>query len=319
MTNEIITQPLLVLVGPTAIGKTALSLTLAARYDCEIVSVDSMQVYRHMDIGTAKATKEERGDIMHHLIDIVDPNENYDAARFSVDSLKVIRDIHNRGKLPLLTGGTGLYLRALLHGIFPGVPADEEVRRALHRRLEEEGCSKLHEELFAIDCVSALRIDKNDSQRLLRALEIYYVSGVPWSLHLEEQRKQSPKIVFTNLLLIGLTCDREQLYARINRRCQKMVDTGLENEVQKLLAMGYNRSMKSFGAIGYRHMIGYLDGKWSLEEMIRLLTRDTRRYAKRQYTWFSKMDDLLWFQVNEPARIVQFIDEWMTNKELWNL
>jgi len=313
--SEIISEPLLALVGPTAIGKTALSLTLADRYDCEIISVDSMQVYRHMDIGTAKATAEERVGITHHLIDIVEPNENYDAARFTADSLKAIRGIHSRGRLPLLAGGTGLYLRALLHGIFPGVPADEQVRQELSRRLIVEGCSKLHEELVSIDRISAERIQINDSHRLLRALEIFYVSGIPWSKHLEEQRKQSPEVVFTNFLLIGLTCDRGQLYSRINQRCQNMIDAGLEDEVRKLLAMGYNKSMKSLGSIGYRHMIGYLDGEWSFEEMLRLLARDTRRYAKRQHTWFAKMADLQWFQVNEPARIIRFVDEWMAKKQ----
>jgi tRNA dimethylallyltransferase len=250
MKSTIITQPLFVLVGPTAIGKTALSLTLANRYDFEIVSLDSMQVYRHMDIGTAKASKEERGCIAHHLIDIVDPNENYDAARFTVDALKAIRGIHDRGKTPLLTGGTGLYLRALLNGIFPGVPVNEEVRLALQRRLAAEGNYKLHDELVLIDRISAERIKINDTQRLLRALEIFYVSGIPWSKHLEEQRRQAPEIIFANLLQIGLTCDREQLYSRINHRCRHMIDTGLEGEVRKLLAMGYDRPMKSLGSIG---------------------------------------------------------------------
>jgi tRNA dimethylallyltransferase len=317
--SELISQPLLILVGPTAIGKTALSLTLAERYDCEIISVDSMQVYRHMDIGTAKATIEERGDISHHLIDIVEPNENYDAARFTVDALKAIRDIHSRGRLPLLAGGTGLYLRALLHGIFPGAPADELVRQELHHRLTADGYSKLYEELAAIDRISAERIQINDSHRLVRALEIFYVSGIPWSEHLAEQCKQSPEIVFTNFLQIGLTCDRDQLYSRINKRCQNMIDAGFENEVRTLLAMGYNKSMKPLGSIGYRHMIGYLDGGWSFEEMIRILARDTRRYAKRQYTWFSKIDDLQWFQVNEQEKIFQFVDEWMTKRQNWEL
>ncbi len=317
MKNTIISQPLLVLVGPTAIGKTALSLMLAKRYDCEIVSLDSMQVYRHMDIGTAKASKEERGAIAHHLIDIVDPNENYDAARFTVDALKAIRDIHDRGKTPLLTGGTGLYLRALFHGIFPGVPVNEEVRPALQRRLAVEGYSKLHDELIVIDRISAERIEINDTQRLLRALEIFYISGIPWSKHLEEQRRQSPEVIFTHLLQIGLTYDRQQLYARINRRCRHMIDTGLEDEVRKLLAMGYDRSMKSLGSIGYRHMINYLEGEWTLSETIDLLARDTRRYAKRQYTWFSKIHDLQWFPVNEPERIIKCVDDWKANNENW--
>ena len=317
MKSTIINQPLLVLVGPTAIGKTALSLMLAHRYNCEIVSLDSMQVYRYMDIGTAKASKEERNDIPHHLIDIVDPDENYDAARYTVDALKAIRDIHHRGKLPLLTGGTGLYLRALLHGIFPGVPVNEEIRQELHRRLAEEGCSKLYQELLAIDRISAERISENDTHRLVRALEVFYVSGMPWSEHLGKQNEQAPEVVFTNLLQIGLTCDREQLYSRINQRCQQMIDVGLEEEVRNLMERGYARSLKSLGSIGYRHMINYLEGEWSLPEMTELLMRDTRRYAKRQYTWFSKIQDLLWFQVNELEEVVKCIDAWQANNQHW--
>ena len=180
-----------------------------------------------------------------------------------------------------------------------------------------EGCSKLYEELVAIDRISAERIDINDSQRLLRALEIYYISGIPWSKHLAEQRRQSPKVIFTQHLQIGLTCNREQLYSRINRRCRYMIDTGLEGEVRKLLAMGYDKSMKSLGSIGYRHMINYLAGEWTLPEMIDLLARDTRRYAKRQYTWFSKIHDLQWFPVNELAKIINCVDDWKVNNEHW--
>ncbi len=216
-----------------------------------------------------------------------------------------------------MTGGTGLYLRALLHGIFPGVPVNEEIRLALQQRLASDGCSKLHEELTVIDRISAERIGTNDSQRLLRALEIFYISGIPWSKHLEEQRRLSPEVIFTHLLQIGLTCDRNQLYSRINRRCQDMIDLGLEGEVRKLLAMGYNSSMKSLGSIGYRHMINYLEGEWTLPEMIDLLARDTRRYAKRQYTWFSKIHDLQWFPVNEPARIIKCVDDWKATNEHW--
>jgi tRNA dimethylallyltransferase len=316
--SEIINKPILILVGPTAIGKTVLSMRIAERNNCEIVSVDSMQVYRHMDIGTAKVTEEEQRRITHHLIDIVDPNENYDAARYTVDALKSIRDIHGRGKIPLLTGGTGLYLRALLHGIFPGVPANEEIRTELKQRLAMYGCSKLHRELYLIDRISADKINENDSQRVLRALEVFMTSGIPWSKHLEEQRQQKPEKIFNNLLQIGLTCNRTKLYDRINERCQIMLEAGLEQEVQNLLDLGYSRSLKSLGAIGYRHMISYLDGEWSWEEMAFLLARDTRRYAKRQFTWFSKMVELQWFEVNEPTKIIEFVDSWLAKKIVRN-
>ncbi len=311
MKREIIHHPVLVLVGPTAVGKTALSLCLAHRYNCEIVSVDSMQVFRYMDIGTAKVLPSERKDVAHHLIDIVDPDEKYDAAMFSKDALMSIRDIHGRGKIPLLTGGTGLYLRALIQGMFSEPPVDAQIRLELQRRLSNEGLSILYEELRLIDCISAERIQKNDSQRILRALEIFYTSGIPWSTHLEEQRCQSPQIEFDNLLQIGLTCDRERLYSRINQRCQQMIEDGLEKEVRNLMAMGYDSTLKSLGSIGYRHMINYLQGTWSFEDMLRLLARDTRRYAKRQYTWFSKMHNLEWFPVNDQEKISNLIDHWL--------
>ncbi len=316
MTPEIIKQPCLVLVGPTAIGKTDLSLILARRYDCEIVSVDSMQVYRHMDIGTAKASVDERSEIPHHLIDIVDPDENYDAAQFALDGLQAIRDIHSRGKIPLLTGGTGLYLRALFEGIFPGVPVDEKTRQILKDRLLAEGPSKLHEELSLCDSVSAKRIHTNDSQRLLRALEIFYVSGIPWSEHLAHHKEVTEGVQFTNALQIGLTMDRQKLYQRINTRCDQMVECGLEDEVRKLLAMGYDRQLKSFGSIGYRHILNYIDGYWTKEEALRLLARDTRRYAKRQYTWFSRLTDLQWFDVAEKQKILQTVEDWFAKLNL---
>ena len=311
MTSSPITKPCLVVVGPTAIGKTDLSLCLARRYGCEIVSVDSMQVYRYMDIGTAKASLSERAEIPHHLIDIVDPDENYDAARFAKESLRVIRDIHSRNKIPLLTGGTGLYLRALFDGIFPGVPADEEIRHRLKGRLRTEGASKLHEELSVYDRISADKIHINDTQRLLRALEIFYVSGVPWSQHIASHREQIGGVRFTNILQLGLTTDRDILYQRINRRCDSMLDNGLEDEVQTLLAMGYDRSLKPFSAIGYRHMINLMDGHWTKDEMIRLLCRDTRRYAKRQYTWFSRLEALQWFDVDQKQMVLDAVENWL--------
>ena len=310
MAPEIIEQPCLVLVGPTAIGKTDLSLSLARRYDCEIVSVDSMQVYRHMDIGTAKASLSERSEIPHHLIDIVDPDENYDAARFAIDGLQAIRDIHSRGKIPLLTGGTGLYLRALFEGIFPGVPVDEQTRQILKDRLVTEGASKLHEELSLCDSISAKRIHANDSQRILRALEVFYISGVPLSEHILSHKKQTEGVQFKNALQIALTTDRKILYQRINKRCDAMLDSGLEDEVRKLLAMGYDPKLKAFGSIGYRHMINYIEGYWTKDEAVRLLARDTRRYAKRQYTWFSKLSELHWFDVDERQKNLQAVEDW---------
>lgn len=308
-------KPLIVLVGPTAIGKTALSLRIARHCACEIVSVDSMQVYRYMDIGTAKVSPAERRQIPHHLLDIVNPDEEYDAARFAEDALQAIGEIHKRGKIPLLTGGTGLYLRALLHGIFPGAPSDDTVRAHLRLRLQTDGAAELHEELAAVDRLSAERIHQHDTQRILRALEVYYATGRPWSEHLKNHGASASPGRFTNLLAIGLTCDRQLLYDRINHRCGKMLEDGLEGEVRNLLAMGYHRRLKAMGAIGYRHMAGYLDREYSWQEMVDLLARDTRRYAKRQYTWFRAMQPLSWYEVGQQDEIMAAVDGWLDRQE----
>ncbi len=243
-----ITQPVIALVGPTAIGKTELSLKLAEEFNCEILSLDSMQVYRFMDIGTAKATLGERKRVVHHLIDIVNPDESYDANRYVEDATEHIDDIHNRLKIPLLVGGTGLYLQSLVEGLFEGVGEFPELREKLQRRLAEEGCSKLHDELSSIDCNSAKRIHKNDTHRLLRALEIYYATGESWAKHID-QHNQTKGLRFCNLLKIGLTCDRETLYQRINERTSAMLHAGLQGEVEDLLSRGYHLRLKSMQSI----------------------------------------------------------------------
>lgn len=305
-----IDKPVLALVGPTAIGKTDLSLLLAERFHCEIVSVDSMQVYRSMDIGTAKVSCEERARIPHHLIDVVDPDEEYDAACFVRDALQAIEDIHGRGRVPLLTGGTGLYLRALIEGLFSGIGHFPEIREQLQQRLINDGNEKLHEELTVYDCCSAERINVNDTHRLLRALEIYLGTGKPWSEHIKEHQRQRSSL-FANILQIGLTCERALLYRRIDLRTSLMLGSGLEEEVRGLIAKGYSPQLKAMQAIGYRHMSNYLSHIWSMEETERLLARDTRRYAKRQYTWFSAIPDLEWFDVQDQKGIIRRIDAWM--------
>jgi tRNA dimethylallyltransferase len=305
-----IRQPVLVLVGPTAIGKTALSLELANTFGCEIVSIDSMQVFRYMDIGTAKATKDERRKIPHHLIDVADPDEEYDAERFVNDACKVIKGILARNKTPLITGGTGLYLRALTEGLFAGGMQYPELRAQLKERLANEGRSKLHEELKLYDHISAERININDTQRLIRALEIYHGSGIPWSQHLIFQAEKKKIARFTNMLQIGLTCEREILYERINRRCCVMINEGLEQEVQGLLEDGYNAELKPMKSIGYRHMVNYLKGIWDKQEMEGYLARDTRHYAKRQFTWFLNTANIHWFDVSAPSKIIGHIADW---------
>jgi tRNA dimethylallyltransferase len=308
--DTILKKPVIVIVGPTAIGKTKLSLAIAEKYNCEIISLDSMQVYRYMDIGTAKVSVEEQQMVRHHLIDIVDPDEHYDANCFVEDTLKALSGIYSRGRIPLITGGTGLYLKALLEGLFEGDANNPELREKLRVRLHHEGSSKLHDELTLIDCNSAIKIHVNDTHRLLRALEIYYATGKTWTEHLEKQAEKKKKPYFENLLKIGLTCDRNTLYERINRRTSVMLQSGLREEVLGLLEKGYGRDLKPMQAIGYRHMIEHLLDLNPIAETESLLARDTRRYAKRQYTWFKKMD-IDWVDVSQEESIYAKIDAFL--------
>lgn len=300
----------MVIVGPTAVGKTALSLAIAERFSGEIIGADSMQVYRHMDIGTAKPTLEERGRVRHHLIDVADPNERYQAARYATEALQACRDITDRGKVPLVVGGTGLYLHALIHGVFDMPLVAARLRADLQTRLVEEGREALHRELHTVDPVSAARIHANDTQRLLRGLEIFMATGIPWSRHLTEQEKYTK---IQKVLKIGLTCDRKTLYARINQRVDWMMETGLLEEVRHLLALGYDGQLNAMQSLGYRHMINYIEGRWPLDQAVEFLARDTRRFAKRQFTWFGRDPSIHWYGVDQEKEIMQLITEFLRN------
>ncbi|WP_417908868.1 tRNA (adenosine(37)-N6)-dimethylallyltransferase MiaA [Candidatus Electronema sp. PJ] len=294
--------PVIVLVGPTAVGKTELSFRLAERFGCEIVSMDSMQVYRGMDIGTAKPSLQERAQLPHHLIDIAEPDEQYDAARFVRDALAAFEDIAARGKTALLTGGTGLYLKALLEGLFAALPTNPELREQLRQRLEQEGRAALHAELCQIDPVAGARIHPNDTQRLLRGLEIFHTSGRTWTELIEEQKRAGQgTAVFSRAYLAGLHCPKEELRERIARRSLTMLDGGLIEEVEQLRQMGYEPELPSMQAIGYRHVNIFLAGEWTQAELAEQLILDTRRYAKRQMTWFNANTGLRWFHRNEYA------------------
>ncbi len=311
--KEQFSTPILVLVGPTAVGKTALSLRIAQEFGFEIISMDSMQVYRFMDIGTAKATIAERQQVPHYLIDIVDPDDSYDAACFRRDALASINEIIGRGKLPLITGGTGLYLERLLHGIFAEIPSDNNIRKNLKEQLDTLGNEKLHQKLAQFDKASAERIHPNDTQRLLRAHEIWEITGKPWSKHLQQQavQHQEERARFPYLLQIGLTRSRERLYQRINKRSMLMLQAGLEEEVRSLLDRGISPDLQSMQSIGYRHINEYFAGKYDKERMLELLARDTRHYAKRQYTWFNKNKEIEWVNVEEEENIISTIGQWL--------
>lgn len=289
-------RKLLVLLGPTAVGKTGLSLDLAAAYEAEIISGDSMQVYRGMDIGTAKITSEEMKSIPHHLIDIHDPDFPFSAAEFQEQARKAIQDISDRGKLPFIVGGTGLYIESLCYGFqFSEAVADEAFRKEQDDYAEAHGALALHARLEAVDPISAARLHPNDRRRIIRALEIHHQTDTTLSSSHAAQTKESPY----DLCIIGLTMDRKILYKRIEDRIDLMLADGLVDEVKTLLERGYGRGLVSMQGLGYKEIAAYLEGETTYEEAVTLLKRDTRRFAKRQLSWFRHMKEIEWIDVDE--------------------
>ena len=284
---------LIVIVGPTAVGKTRLSLRLAQEFDGEIISADSRQVYRGMDIGTAKPTPEERRHVPHHLIDIITPDETFTLAQYQELACQAIDDVLARGKVPFLVGGTGQYVRAVVEGWgIPRVPPNEELRAELYRQAEREGPWALHDRLREVDPAAAGRIDPTNVRRVVRALEVYLETGRPIS---ELQRKKPPPY---RILLIGLTMERQELYRRIDERVDRMIEAGLVEEVRELVEQGYGYELPAMSGLGYQQIGMYLRGLVSLEEAIQLIKRHTRRFVRHQYNWF-RLDDtsIHWFDV----------------------
>lgn len=287
---------LLVLVGPTAVGKTKLSLTLAEEYNAEIISGDSMQVYRGMNIGTAKASPEELARIKHHMIDIHDPDHPFSVAEFQERSVALIRDIDSRGKLPFIVGGTGLYVESVCYDYrFTEGGSDEAFRAEQEAYAEAHGAEALHERLRRIDPESAQRLHPNDRRRIIRALEIFHLTGERLSDQLKAQKKQTPY----ELCIVGLTMDRALLYKRIEERIDLMLEQGLVEEVRGLLAKGYGPSLVSMQGLGYKEIAAYLQGEYSLEGAVDLLKKNTRHFAKRQLSWFRHMKDISWVDMSE--------------------
>ena len=306
-----ITTPVVVLVGPTAVGKTALSLEIAIEFGCEIINMDSMQVYRGLDIGTAKAAPEERRQVAHHLIDIRDPDEQYHAASFVADTLAAIQAIGTRGRIALLTGGTGLYLSSLLNGLFDTVEGTDVIRACLQERLRSEGREVLYRELQRVDASSAARIHINDTQRLLRGLEIFQTTGLSWSEHLLRQRQAAQPPHFNRLLLLGLSCGRDLLVERIRLRSEQIMSNEFAAEVEGILARGYNAELPAMQAIGYRHMIACLRGIWDRATATSALIFDTRRYAKRQMTWFRRYSEMHWHDIGHQGQAQAEVSEFL--------
>ena len=297
-----------VVCGPTGIGKTRTAMDLARRFGGEIVGADSMQIYRYMDIGTAKPTAAEQALVRHHMVDIVDPDAPYDAARYAREAGGAVRRLHQRGLIPVVAGGTGLYIKALIYGLFDSRPPDPEYRRQLEQEADAHGTEYLHDRLTATDPTAAADIHVNDRFRIIRALETFQATGRPISALQQEHRFARPRFA---AFKIGLTIPRPALYARIDRRVDQMVAEGLLEEVRGLLARGYHAGLKPMQSIGYRHMIDYLQHDVDWEETLRLLKRDTRRYAKRQFTWFRADPEIVWTAPDEMASLAPAIETFL--------
>lgn len=293
---------IITICGPTGIGKTGFAIGLARELNGEIIGADSMQIYKYMDVGTAKPDETERRLAVHHLVDFLDPANNFDAKRFTALADQVISDIAKRGRVPVVAGGTGLYIRALIHGLFRGEPACPATLDKLNQTLEEKGGQALYDQLVKCDPKAAEKIHPNDGFRIVRALEVFLTTGIPVSQCRQTHDFKSNRY---QSLTFGLHMDRKLLYDRINQRVDIMMAQGLLDEVKNLVNRGYSLELKSMQSIGYRHMGMYIKGEVSLEEAVRLLKRDTRRYAKRQFTWFNKEKDLIWIDAKEIEKAIE--------------
>ncbi|UCD35097.1 MAG: tRNA (adenosine(37)-N6)-dimethylallyltransferase MiaA [Nitrospiraceae bacterium] len=288
-------KPVIILLGPTAVGKTGCSLILAQALDTEIISADSMLVYRHMDIGTAKPSPQEREEVRHHFIDILNPDQAFSAGLFREKALAIIGDLHGRGKIPLVVGGTGLYIASLTRGLFRGPAADEAMRTALAAAQRESGAEYLYEKLKSVDPDAAGKIEPNDSRRIIRALEVYYSE----SRAMSEMQRHSTAPPEYDFLKIGLTRDRKELYRMIEARVDRMMEEGLLEETEELLKMNPGRT--ALQALGYKEIKMFLDHEADLDEAVRLIKKRTKMFAKRQYTWFRKEHDVHWVDVTGRA------------------
>ncbi|MFA6939592.1 MAG: tRNA (adenosine(37)-N6)-dimethylallyltransferase MiaA [Clostridiaceae bacterium] len=306
----------IILSGPTAVGKTNISIKLAQKLNGEIISCDSMQIYKGMDIGSAKIKPDEMEGVPHHLIDFLEPTESFTAASFKEKASKLIREINERGKLPILTGGTGLYIDSLIDDYsFTSVFKDEAYRNYLYKQAAEKGNEYVHSQLKEKDPVSFNNIHPNNIKRVIRALEVYQVSGKPFNYYMNgEQDKKYEFLYFV------LTMDRLKLYDRINKRVDTMIDEGLLEEVKKLKETGLTSDMQSMKGIGYKELLYYLEGKFTLDEAIDKIKQGSRNYAKRQLTWFRRNDAVIWIDKDnfiDDRAIIYYIIEYI-NKKLHN-
>ncbi|MFB0564784.1 MAG: tRNA (adenosine(37)-N6)-dimethylallyltransferase MiaA [Candidatus Aminicenantaceae bacterium] len=295
---------LIIILGPTGVGKSLTSIKLAKKLQGEIINCDSMQVYKGFDIGTDKLLLDKRESIPHHLLDIIEPSTQFTAADFAELSLKAISHILKKKKLPIIVGGTGLYLKALLDGLFPGPGRNSKLRQKLEKRASEEGLDSMRKKLREVDHEYSQKIGKKDKMRIIRALEVFYLTQKPITEHF---LKTESFVKDFNIIIIGLKLNRKELYKRIEERVDKMFKRGIINEVEALLEKGANENSPPFRALGYKYVLKFLKNEMSLEEAISLTKRDTRRYAKRQFVWFKKMKGIQWFSPYDFSSLANYV------------
>ncbi len=300
-------QPLIILTGPTAVGKTKASIGLAKALNGEIISADSMQVYKYMNIGSAKIKPEEMEGVPHHLVDVLEPDEEFHVVKFQEMAKQAIKEIYAKGKVPIIVGGTGFYIQALLYDIdFTENEVNDSYRQSLELLAREKGAEVLHEMLQEVDPASAEAIHANNVKRVIRALEFYHLTGKKISEHNEQERAKESPYAFCYFVLND---DRDFLYERINQRIDAMLEEGLVEEVRFLKEKGYTRDMVSMQGLGYKEILDYLNNECTLEEAVYILKRDTRHFAKRQLTWFRRERDVIWIQKDayqrEEERVLQ--------------
>jgi tRNA dimethylallyltransferase len=300
-------RKVIVLVGPTCSGKTNLSLKIAELIHAEIISADSRQIYKLLDIGTAKPSRQQIEKIPHHLISILDPSENYDASLFEKNAESAIEEILNNNKSPIVVGGSGLYIKALIDGIFDTADKDDEYREILLQKRKEFGNEFLYQELIKIDPVSAEKMLPQNWKRVMRALEVIHTTGEPiWKHHQKQSSSKEKKYSFKQF---GLNWEREALYKNIDKRVDEMIESGFVEEMKSILNKGYSKNLNSLNTLGYKEIIQYLDGIISLERAIDTIKQNTRHYAKRQMTWFRKDERVFWYNVKELADLDNIADE----------
>lgn len=309
-------KPLVILTGPTAVGKTELSIKLAEKIGGEIISADSMQVYRYMDIGSAKITREEMKGIPHYLVDVLDPGDEFNVYVFQQMAEKALKRIYEKGHIPVMAGGTGFYIQALLYDIeFEPEPENTKIRKQLEETAKDQGNSYLHKMLEEVDPESAGEIHENNVKRMIRALEFYELNKMPISLHNKEQRKKES--AYDSCYFV-LNDDRNKLYERIDSRVDRMLEKGLIDEVKHLKDLGYHKNMVSMQGLGYKEILSFLDGEITLEEAVYLIKRDSRHFAKRQLTWFRREKDVIWINKQDfeydDDKILDFMTDVMTQK-----